>query len=815
MINTRWRKVLRDLWINKTRSVLIVATIAIGIFAVGTVQQLQTVILGEMRQLYEQSAAAQATLFTAGVDDDMIDTIAKMSEISGAEGRSSVSLQVQLDDGQWQTFNAVSVKDFEDIQVNKITPVYSIDDHPEAQAKLTQWPEKDQIIIERGSVGSSDLLPSAVAVGDSIKLQSPTGKDREVDISGFVYDPNGLPSAFIGAASGYVTPETMLRLGGPELYTQVLIRVNGTPEQLADKDYITSIANKVNDKIESTGIDVARVEVPDVGELPLQSLFDSLGLLLTPLGVLALFLSAFLVINTISAFMAQQVRQIGVMKAIGARRPQIIILYLGAVLVYSAISLAIAIPLTILVSGGLTTFLGKFIDITFPPFALPLNVLLLELVVGILVPLLAALYPVIKGTGITVREAVSDSGGGAVNNNARLAHFLARLRIFSRPLQLSLRNTFRKRTRLVITLITLVMGGMIFMTVGSVRASLENLINKGLAYYQFDIQIEFEDPERVSKVQQVASQVDGVSVVETWGGTRAIPILSDGTEGDPITLTALDANSVMVDPTMDTGRWLLKEDQNAIVITQNVVANQPDLGVGDTMTLKIDGKETPWVIVGVAQVLGGPPNVIPAYVEYDYFSRSTDRVGRATSVQIKMTPDAGISQDEMASRIQERLELSGIDVRNVFTIDTLRRLTGGFFDIIVYLLLAMGVLIASVGALGLMSAMSTNVLERTREIGIMRAIGASDGAVLRIVVVEGVIIGLISWVIGASLAYPVGLALSTAVGNVLFSTDLPYLFSFTGVATWFAIVAALAGIASFLPAWNASRLTVREVLSYE
>ena len=114
-----------------------------------------------------------------------------------------------------------------------------------------------------------------------------------------------------------------------------------------------------------------------------------------------------------------------------------------------------------------------------------------------------------------------------------------------------------------------------------------------------------------------------------------------------------------------------------------------------------------------------------------------------------------------------------------------------------------------------MGTMSTNVLERTREIGVMRAIGASDGAVLRIVVVEGVIIGMISWFIGAALAFPIGAGLSTAVGRVLFSTPLPYVFSVSGVVTWFVIVAVLAGVASFLPAWNASRLTVREVLAYE
>jgi putative ABC transport system permease protein len=127
----------------------------------------------------------------------------------------------------------------------------------------------------------------------------------------------------------------------------------------------------------------------------------------------------------------------------------------------------------------------------------------------------------------------------------------------------------------------------------------------------------------------------------------------------------------------------------------------------------------------------------------------------------------------------------------------------------------MGILIATVGALGLMGTMSTNVLERTREIGVMRSIGASDGEVQRIVIVEGVIIGLISWLIGGALAFPAGAGLSNAVGVVLFQTPLPYTFAPGGVITWLLVVTILAGVASFLPAWNASRLTVREVLAYE
>ena len=256
--------------------------------------------------------------------------------------------------------------------------------------------------------------------------------------------------------------------------------------------------------------------------MPLQDIFDSITLLLTPLGLLALALSSFLVVNTISALMSQQVRQIGVMKSVGARRGQIVAMYLSSVLVYSVLALAIAIPMTVVVSGALAQFLGGFINVTFPAFSLPIDVLVIEIAVGILVPLLAALYPVFKGTGVTVREAISDYGlGKGQFGTDRFTRMLGRIRGISRPLQLSLRNTFRRRSRLIMTLITLTLGGMLFMTVGSVRLSLGNLIDDALAYNQFDIQVQFERDYRTAQIEQVVASVPGVIDIESWGGSSA------------------------------------------------------------------------------------------------------------------------------------------------------------------------------------------------------------------------------------------------------------------------------------------------------
>jgi putative ABC transport system permease protein len=137
------------------------------------------------------------------------------------------------------------------------------------------------------------------------------------------------------------------------------------------------------------------------------------------------------------------------------------------------------------------------------------------------------------------------------------------------------------------------------------------------------------------------------------------------------------------------------------------------------------------------------------------------------------------------------------------------------FEVIMVLLLSMAVLLAVIGGLGLMGTMSINVIERIREIGVMRAIGASNQSVRRIFIVEGILIGLISWLVGALLAFPLSWLLGDAIGEQFLNTSLNHVFSIWGAMLWLGLVVILAAIASFIPAWNASRVTVREVLAYE
>lgn len=134
--------------------------------------------------------------------------------------------------------------------------------------------------------------------------------------------------------------------------------------------------------------------------------------------------------------------------------------------------------------------------------------------------------------------------------------------------------------------------------------------------------------------------------------------------------------------------------------------------------------------------------------------------------------------------------------------------------IYVFLLVVSGVL-AAVGALGLMTTMSLTVLERRRELGVLRALGASPAAVSAIVVLEGSVIGILSWALGSLVAWPTSRVLGNGVMLLMVRTDLDFVFASTGVIVWLAVCVGLAAAASFVPAWTASRRRIRESIEYE
>jgi putative ABC transport system permease protein len=385
-----------------------------------------------------------------------------------------------------------------------------------------------------------------------------------------------------------------------------------------------------------------------------------------------------------------------------------------------------------------------------------------------------------------------------------------------RPILLSLRNTFRRPGRLFLTLLTLTLGGAIFIATFNVQSSLTKYIERIGHYFLADVTVNLNDSARISEVEPIIQDVPGVAHVESWAATAAVLVKSDGTPGESVSLLAPPVGSHLVNPVILEGRWLQPGDGAAIVVNERFRETFPGLKPGDQITIKIAGKEQVVTVIGFFQMAGKSSGYL-AYATYEYLSVIIHQNNRANSFHIVATQGNMTLEEQKAlgRAIETRLKDHGFRVAEVEAGRSLIATTASGLNILTGFLLIMAALIAIVGSIGLAGTMSLNVLERTREIGIIRAIGASDRSVMELVMVEGLLIGLMSWLFGLLLALPVSSLMANAIILALFGATADFTFTPLGVILWLVVVVILSVLASVGPARNATRLTIREVLAYE
>jgi putative ABC transport system permease protein len=495
-------------------------------------------------------------------------------------------------------------------------------------------------------------------------------------------------------------------------------------------------------------------------------------------------------------------------------------MYLVMVIVYGVLALLIAIPLGMAGARALSQNLSVYFNFDLMSMEIPPQAIFIQVIVGLALPVIASLFPFLTSLRISSAEAMSmyRIGKGRFGRNFIDRILSGRNLWFARgfPIRsflLSLRNTFRSKGRLALTLITLTLGSATFISVYSVRSSLTSTVDEMMKWFNFDVMITFDRAYRSSELQELARQVPGVVSTDTWQQLSVRRVRPDGSESAMLYMFAPSPDSELISsPGMAEGRWLLPGDQNAVVVGSGLFIEENDLKLGDEIVLKMLGEEHTFKIVGVS--IGSSFGTI-IYASYDHISRITDRAGQADALMVTLDARDSTGVKNGSKLLENFFESRGIRINTVDNMTAEREQAEAIFDAIVALLLAMAVLLALVGGLGLMGTMSINVLERTREIGVLRAIGAPNRGVAQVFIMEGIAIGLLSWLFGSLLAVPMSWALNMAVGASMMGSPLAYSFSFPGLWLWLVLVFLLSTLASYIPARNASRLTVREVLGYE
>jgi putative ABC transport system permease protein len=587
-----------------------------------------------------------------------------------------------------------------------------------------------------------------------------------------------------------------------------------TGEIRFDKEAIRDVAFGIRDTLLQKGYSAGRVTIPTPGKHPNGDQMNALLFLFQLFGGLSLALSGVLVINMISSMLSGQVRQIGVMKAVGARRGQIASLYCAAVLLSGGMALALAMPAAAALSKALLGVCASMLNFSVAEDRIPLWPFAVQLAAGLLAPMLAATYPILKGTGITVREALRDYGTvrqrfGSARNQYR--QWPGRLQ-GARPLLLSIRNTFRRKGRLLLTVTTLAVGGAILIAALNVSASLDNTVNQAMTSLGYDLQFFLSKAYPQPEVASALQGIPGLEGIETLSGAMSSLVYRDGTESNAFQLAGIPPDMQTLRLPMLEGRWIQPGDTTAIVLNHTFLDSEPQLKVGDQITLKSEGQVVDWVIAGIAKEVGSAPK---AYVNVSHYQEVFDQAGTVRVANLITRGHSAADHEEASARIEKALQDSriGVMLSNSFT-DT-REVFDNHLALIAGFLIAASVLVILVGVMGLVSAMSMNVMERMREIGIMRSYGAASKDILHIVIGEGMLIGAISFAASLLLSIPLSFAVGDLFGGIFLQTPLDNVLSPSGYALWLGIVMAVTILAGFGVTLKALETPVNEVLNYE
>jgi putative ABC transport system permease protein len=510
--------------------------------------------------------------------------------------------------------------------------------------------------------------------------------------------------------------------------------------------------------------------------------------------------------------MMEQRRQIGMMKAIGGTGGQIIGMYLALVSSYGILALIIAVPAGLGLAYVFTMAVINFLNLDLLNFNLPVSVLLLQIIAALVVPVVAAAIPIRSGMRISVREAVSNQGIKGKERQGLLDKLALKVQRLPRTILLSLRNTTRRKGRLLLTLGTLTLAGMLFITVVNVRASLMKELDNVLdALFNYEVQVYFNNLYPASGAQHRAETVDGVLETDRQTNIQARRIKTDGSEGSSFNIIGVSPETDFFQPDIIEGRWLENTDRNSIVITSRLKEDMPDVRAGDTIILKTGEREQDWKVVGI-MLMSFDRN---GYASFDYISGLRGAPGTATSIFIRTDPKDSATQELVGKAVETRLKDAGIGVAYTMTKETISSSNASQFDFLVSFLLSMAAMVALIGGLGLAGMMGLSVMERTREIGVMRSIGASNGAVGGIVITEGLIIGIISWLLALPLSVPFSLLFDALLGQAFLDNPLVFVYTVVGPMIWLLIIVVISVIASLLPARRAVRMSIRETLAYE
>lgn len=790
MLSASSRKSITDLWRRRARAVFSVLTLALAVASVFFFA-VPTLIDRRMQQEVDEGRLADVTLTLRplALDDDQLAGLAQLPNVAAVEARNSAEIRVLVGERR-AAARVIGVRDLAHQSVDVVRVISGV--QPGPGMFLTD--------IQDANVGVYDGV-----AGDVVTVLGEGGAEQRFTIAG---QARSLPGGEVVQDDNlivlYAPAATVATLSGRSGYDQLAFRLHD-PSPVAAEATVATVRRYLGTVPGFTGLsNLPSIRAP--GDWPGRSDTETFGQLLGVITVLALLSAVVLISSTMSTLVSDQTREIAVMRAIGARRRQVTAIYLRTTVLLGALGAVTGAVLGIGLSSLLARYFGsEFWAVTVSP-GVDTTVLLAGLVVGVVTPSVAALPAIRRGVRADLREALAASGStlgtdGIVDRMLRRAAFLPRVA------QIGLRNAGRRKRRSLAT------AAIVALAVGNLLAVLA-LAEAATRSTQDSWGNHLEDIQ-ISTGGRAAFDDEADAVIRaTPGVVEAEPVLKNTVEvaGREAFVWGIEQEPLFR-YRLASGRWFDPDEAAGaapVAVIERNIAQNLGIEVGDRTTVTFVTGDAELTIIGIAT--NQQEDGTAFYVPLSTARRLVGQPSGTRSYWIKADPAETAAIDRTANEVEDRLAALGYDVATEITyvatgdeVAANRTLTTS--------IAVLGFVIVAMSMVGLANAVTTNVIERIREIGVLRSIGARARHIRWIFATEGIALAATGWLIGI----PVGYALTRLIVRLVWEivdVRIPVVFPLVNLPIALVGTLGLALAVLSLPVRRASRLRPGDALRY-
>ncbi len=776
-------KTLRDLRHRRLRSFLTLLGIAIGVAGVVAISYTARNLAVAQAAVYADASQADISVGTGDLSPTIRNVLERLPNVALVEPRVSHATRAAPDPSatRWVDLRLIGVNDFGAIRINRVELLEG------------RFPAVGEIALDGSARGLID-----VRLGDTVWTRD-RAADRPVArlLVGFTRTPATLDAAILNQALGYAPIADVRKAARLTGDNQLLFR-------LEDPAAAGTTAARIGRVLGSRGVPVGFVRIRDPENAEGRRELATVLALLTAFSALGAILSGFLVGNTVSAIMAEEMRQIGIMKSLGAGRARLVLTYLLPALILGGGGIAVGLPVGIGGGGGLGSFLAGLLGLRLPPPNLDPREPLLALGVGLGVPIVAAIVPAWRGAGMPVSALVRSYGVAAAGGRRALDRLLRPVGRVSTIALMALRAGGRRPARSAVTVLVIAISVATFLATQTLDASVRGTVDNLYGIYAADAYLSVGGAVTVRYAADLARLPD-VARAETWSrvGGFVGPLGVD--------VWGVPPDTALYRYRLVAGRWYNGQAREVVATTS--LARRLGLVPGQILEVDIAAERRPFTVVGLiddeSTYLGSTASgkLFMTVADVSRMTRYGDRANLFALALRRQDPegvDAALSRIEYATRDLATGAFAAYSDK-ASTLQVVRILT--------LLLRTMVTIIGLVGAAGIANTLILNVTERRRELGILRAIGAGTGHLLRLLLAEGLALGLLGLTLGAILGVILARVLVDLTGASLFRLD--FILTPASALTTAALALALALLSSLGPGLLAARLRPIEALRYE